>query len=210
MSLTQPVSHEYNLPIIREIPFSLSREYCDSLIEKFEQSDETYQGFVGNSIVDKNIKNSIDLRLDGPSWGEDTYILTQKLNDAADAWMREHHRMVNVTFPNGKVAFSGYQIQKTVPGKTGYVWHSDEAYFDLDETPMRRYVTYLWYLNDNDGYTEFLDRKVKPEAGKLLLFFADPSLIHRGIPPTTGVKYILTGWISTERFTLNSVSIGDN
>lgn len=210
MALTKPVSHEYNLPIIREIPFNLSREYCGSLIEKFEQSDETYQGFVGNKVVDTNIKNSIDLRLEGPSWEKDNYILTQKLNDAADAWMREHHRMVNVTFPNGRVSLSGFQMQKTVPCEIGYVWHSDEAYFNIGETPMRRYITYLWYLNDNDGYTEFLDRKVKPEAGKLLLFFADPSLIHRGIAPTSGAKYILTGWISTERFTLNSFSAGSD
>ena len=193
----------FNVPTIRTIDFNLARDYCNVLIELYEKSDKKYQGTVGTGQVEKNIKNSIDLQLQGDDWDPIKEYLTTKLFDACDGWMKEHHTMINLTFPNGHIEFSGYQIQKTLPGPIGYRWHSDEAYHHSKNeadvvVPMRRYITYLWYLNDNDGYTEFRDMKVYPEAGKLLLFFADPSIIHRGIPPTKGEKYIMTGWISTE------------
>ena len=72
-------------------------------------------------------------------------------------------------------------------------------------------LTYLWYLNDcEEGYTEFADRRIQPECGKLILFFADPALLHRGIAPKTGAKYIMTGWVSTQIDLGNITEINGN
>jgi hypothetical protein len=63
---------------------------------------------------------------------------------------------------------------------------------------MHRVITYLWYLNDvNDGgETEFCgDFKVKPRAGKLVLFPASWCYPHKGIMPLSNNKYIITGWL---------------
>ena len=55
----------------------------------------------------------------------------------------------------------------------------------------------LW--EEYDGYTEFKNGiKIQPEQGKLLIFPAVWSYIHRGFPPKTETKYICTGWIHTE------------
>ena len=188
---------------IREIPNNLSRSFCDHLIKKFENSPHKVQGTIGSRRrVDKSIKNSIDYAFShDKEWQLENNIIQSKLYDVVDPWMREHYKLTNLPWPNGILSSSGFQIQKTVPGKVGYRWHSDEHYHRDNVTGIiqRRYITYLWYLNDcEEGYTEFLDRQIIPECGKLLLFFADPCMIHRGVPPKTGSKYIMTGWVSCQ------------
>jgi hypothetical protein len=61
-----------------------------------------------------------------------------------------------------------------------------------------RALTFIWYLNDvtDDGYTEFIDgTRIQPETGKLLIFPATWTYLHRGVSPKTETKYICTGWI---------------
>ena len=71
------------------------------------------------------------------------------------------------------------------------------------ELQQKRYrmITYLWYLNDVDkgGETEFWGTyKVKPEAGKLILFPATWSYPHCGNIPISNAKYIITGWLCAD------------
>ena len=68
------------------------------------------------------------------------------------------------------------------------------------ETLKKRYrvITYLWYLNDvhEGGETEVLGTiKIKPEAGKLLLFPSTWTYPHCALIPKSGPKYIVTGWV---------------
>ena len=197
--------------IIREFPNNLSKDFCDHLIQKFEDEPEKYPGTVGDRVVDKTIKDSIDFSITRKEgWEiEDDYI-QHKMYDACLPFMREHCELLGYPFPNGVVSSSGFQIQRTSPGTIGYKWHSDENYWFCHETRrvQRRMLTYLWYLNDcEEGYTEFADRRITPECGKLLLFFADPALLHRGIAPKNGMKYIMTGWVSTQIDIVNVTEI---
>ena len=58
----------------------------------------------------------------------------------------------------------------------------------------------MTYLNDitDDGETEFFHQKIKikPEKGLTVIWPADWTFTHRGIPSNTQVKYITTGWMS--------------
>jgi len=55
------------------------------------------------------------------------------------------------------------------------------------------------YLNDVEegGETEFLyyARRIKPTQGTLLIWPAYFTHAHRGNPPLSNTKYIITGWI---------------
>jgi len=57
----------------------------------------------------------------------------------------------------------------------------------------------MLYLNniEQGGETEFLYqiKRIKPEADKLLIWPAGYTHVHRGNPPLSNDKYILTGWI---------------
>tara|TARA_Y100000766_G_C18739792_1_gene522972 strand:- start:31 stop:663 length:633 start_codon:yes stop_codon:yes gene_type:complete len=86
------------------------------------------------------------------------------------------------------------KLQRTKPGEGFHAWHSDQG----GNQPYRQLVT-LMYLNDDfeGGETEFLHQsvRIKPQAGKYVIFPAHWTHIHRGNPPIGGNKYILTSWM---------------
>jgi hypothetical protein len=86
------------------------------------------------------------------------------------------------------------KIQKTRPGEGYHSWH----YESTPNTPYRKLATML-YLNDDfeGGETEFLYQhyRVKPKAGKFVIFPCDWAWAHRGNPPLDKDKYIVTAWV---------------
>ena len=75
-----------------------------------------------------------------------------------------------------------------------------------------RYATFILYLNDDfdSGETEFpkLNKKVKPERGKAVLFFNlnddnktyKENSLHAGLPPENGEKWMCNKWIRVGKF----------
>jgi len=61
-----------------------------------------------------------------------------------------------------------------------------------------RLLTRMVYLNDVEegGETEFLyqSMRVKPKQGTLVIWPAAFTHTHRGNPPLSNSKYIVTGW----------------
>jgi hypothetical protein len=55
------------------------------------------------------------------------------------------------------------------------------------------------YLNDveHGGETEFLyqKRRVSAKTGRVVIWPAGYTHVHRGNPPLSGEKYLLTGWL---------------
>ena len=87
-------------------------------------------------------------------------------------------------------------------------YHPNEGYTRLHcendaEAPDMRHLRILgWmiYLNDvkDGGHTEFpsQNRRFQPRTGDVLLWPAYFTHLHRGNPPISGTKYILTGWFT--------------
>jgi len=186
------------MELIRIYKNNLSREFCDEIIDMFEEGEtlgETHLGITFRGL-DPTIKESTDLAISGDGqirWKEIDTKLYEALQEPVSQYLSE---VVGEwgCFYGEDTYDTGYQIQRTKPGTIGYIAHNDSSI----EGEYRRIVTYIWYLNDveEDGETEFIDRmKVKPEAGKLVLFPATWTFPHRGIPPKTGLKYICTGWV---------------
>lgn len=98
------------------------------------------------------------------------------LRDTADQWIR------------------GMRIQKTQRGEGYHQWHYEADGVDR----CRRVTAWMLYLNsvDQGGETEFLYQhtRIEPVQGRLLIWPAGYTHVHRGNPPLEGVKYILTGW----------------
>jgi len=91
----------------------------------------------------------------------------------------------------------GIKAQKTPISGGFHTWHSDNL-----PKFTRRVLVWTIYLNDVEegGETEFLykSKRVKPEKGKIVLFPSDFLHTHRGNPPISNEKYILTGWFNVE------------
>ena len=88
-----------------------------------------------------------------------------------------------------------FKVQKTEVGQGYHVWHSESSSKQCSD----RILAWTLYLNDVEegGETEFLyyPKRIKPKAGKFALWPAGFTHTHRGNPPISNTKYIVTGWI---------------
>lgn len=172
---------------------TLSKDFCNHCIKKFENDDRKCDGVFNNGnsgmpVVDSTVKQSTDLYISSESdWNEENLTFDKSLSEHYESYVG---KTFSEEYRNDFRARSkGFQIQRTEPGQF-YRYHSD-SYRD-------RLVTYIWYLNDifEDGYTEFeFGLKVQPRTGKILLFPATWQYLHRGYPPKSETKYLCTGWL---------------
>ena len=172
---------------------TLSKDFCNHCIKKFENDDRKCIGVFNNGnsgmpVVDSTVKQSTDLYISSESdWNEENLTFDKSLSEHYESYVG---KTFSEEYRNDFRARSkGFQIQRTEPGQF-YRYHSD-SYRD-------RLVTYIWYLNDifEDGYTEFeFGLKVQPRTGKILLFPATWQYLHRGYPPKSETKYLCTGWL---------------
>lgn len=92
-----------------------------------------------------------------------------------------------------------FNLQRYQPGEGFRSWHCDWTTTEEATEPIRRVLAWILYLNTlPDGGTEFhwQDHHEEAERGKLLIFPAGPSHVHRGRVSHTHVKTIATGWIN--------------
>ena len=91
-----------------------------------------------------------------------------------------------------------YKIQKTEPTGGYHMWHYEQS--NQANEAIRR-MAYMMYLNDveHGGETEFLhqSKRILPRRGTMLMWPAGFTHQHRGNPPLSGTKYIVTGWIKS-------------
>ena len=177
---------------------AFSTAYCEEAIAKFEQADA--EGFTNNrqdfEAFNKTEKNDqhlmpyqvLNSQLFGDLHGEFFDVFW---NDAYRLYNKEWDILNNAD--NHKIYFN--KVQRTVPGQGYHVWHFESSTRDTSN----RLLAYILYLNDVEegGETEFLyqAKRVKPEAGTLVIFPASFTHAHRGNPPLSGSKYIMTGWV---------------
>jgi hypothetical protein len=92
--------------------------------------------------------------------------------------------------------FTDLKIQKTLPTEGYHVWHIEHGKGFCNEP---RTFVFSIYLNDVEegGETEFLhfSKRIKPKTGRIVIWPAGFPYLHRGNPPLSGEKYILTSWM---------------
>jgi hypothetical protein len=197
---------------------SLPKDFCDFVINKFETStDNQMEGLSGDG-VQVQIKKSTDLMLtnflDDPDWSYIYSYLSEELlqslveynENTPWIWRRQGDfssklslvRSVQNRFTASSNGNHHMQMQRYIGDEGYYAWHF-ENYLEYD-LMRNRQMAFMWYLNDleSGGETEFKFQKtkVKPEAGKSVIFPAFWTHTHRGNPPSGNQrKYIITGWI---------------
>jgi hypothetical protein len=187
-TITEVRAHTFIFEKARALPIDV----CNEMIRRFEAcTDEQYPGRIGQLAEEHHdIKRSTDLVVSGKEhWKDIDKALFRSLGQA----MRE----LRETYPYFKGPFKdvGYAIQRTDPGGY-YHWHIDGGSHEFSQ----RQLVAVWYLNDvpgPGGETEFScqDVRIRPEAGKLLLFPPFWTHEHRGVILQSGVKYIATTWV---------------
>jgi hypothetical protein len=92
-----------------------------------------------------------------------------------------------------------FNLQRYAPGAGFKRWHCDWTISDEATEPVHRVLAWILYCNSlQEGGTEFhwQGHHEDAERGKLVIFPAGPSHIHRGRVNHSHSKTIATGWIN--------------
>ena len=193
--------------VIIGIDNNLEKNFCDNLIEKFENAENKQPGCVGGrrekSRVNKSVKNTLDLLITiDKDWKNEDMILCESLKNGIKQYIYKITEKLDIKYSDigifskpYKINDIGYQIQKYEYNKGFFNYHNDFVYSQKDGV---RVITFIWYLNDVEegGETEFINgRLIKPKKGSLLLFPSDWTYMHKGNMPLSSDKYICTGWL---------------
>ena len=189
---------------------SLSKELCNIVVKKLNDDKTILVDGVTIGGLNKNVKISLDFRIENnDEWREIYTCLESELNYNLQKYLKQlNNEYVNcnesqnttcdsfIFFNNERIFNREFLAKKYLKNTGKYIYHDD---FAIDEQNDYRIITFLWYLNDvlEGGTTEFFNGKlkIKPTAGKIVLFPASWTFPHCGKMPISSDKYIISGWI---------------
>tara|TARA_R110000803_G_scaffold67294_4_gene128998 strand:+ start:559 stop:1185 length:627 start_codon:yes stop_codon:yes gene_type:complete len=166
---------------------------CDDLI-KYHAKNQQFEGKVGGSfgnlIVDKSQKDSFDTPAIYSDKNTEIKRYDAELQAILDCYLKKYSYADDVC----RFMIESWNIQKYFHGGGFHSWHTERNNL---KTSLR-HLAFMTYLNDvtDEGETEFFyqELKIKPQKGLTLIWPCDWTHTHRGIPSTTEIKYIATGW----------------
>jgi len=171
---------------------------CDDLISYFKDSPDKktgHVGYEGKKVIRKHDKDSTDLETPfGRNKLIDKYI--KELQSCLNDYKKEYVFSEEGQFKYGLV--ESVNIQHYTPGQAFHKWHYERN--GANKIAKNRHLVFMTYLNNvtDKGGTEFYYQGVcvQPEKGLTLIWPADWTHTHRGVPSKTQEKYIITGWYS--------------
>ena len=168
--------------------------FCKSLIDYFNQNlkevvnRSDYQKDINEAVVDKTL------------FLETSNEILQSFNEIF--WEKVYPLYSSKYYTGSYLGYhtfsQNHKIQKTSFTEGFHHFHCEHGSIEPEE--LKRILAYSLYLNDIEegGETEFLFQKkrIPPKENTLAIFPAFFTHLHRGNPPLSNEKYILTGWIS--------------
>jgi len=179
----------------------ITQEECNKAIKLYEDENKFNNtmnriGFENASILDKQdqqfFANSNNINV----WWDQLKSLMLNFDLAWNHYI-ENTGAKHSYGAQQKFFYTNLKIQKTLPTEGYHVWHVEHA--KGFETERRAFVFSI-YLNDveDGGETEFLhfSKRTKPKTGRIVIWPAGFPYLHRGNPPLSGEKYLLTSWMA--------------
>ena len=126
-------------------------------------------------------------------------VLMRGVNAALSQYLQERPLFRECSPEQSLFVIPIFNIQRYGPGEGFKHWHCDWTISDEATEPVHRVLAWILYCNDIDSAgTEFhwQDHHESAERGKLIIFPAGLSHVHRGRVTEKGTKTIATGWIN--------------
>jgi hypothetical protein len=177
----------------------LTKDECSQLIEHFNRLEKLNLSFTRIDLRDapghkKNDRATFPLEETSMRFSSDMAFLNVFLDRFWICYNRYmDHYSVLIDAPRQYVR--SLKIQKTLPGQGYHVWHFENDGIER----ASRICAWGIYLNtvEQGGETEWLYQGVRVPAteGSLVIWPAGFTHTHRGNPPLSGEKYLMTGWV---------------
>mgnify|MGYP003639692470 CR=1 FL=1 len=177
----------------------ITKEECNKAIKLYEEQTEfnktlNRQSFENASVLHKQDQQFFAGSSNIKVWHSELKSLIVNFDTAfkhySEATGAGH------AFDTHDFLYTSLKIQKTLPTEGYHVWHIEHQKGFHNEA---RALVFSIYLNDVEegGETEFLhfSKRVKPKTGRIVIWPASFPYLHRGNPPLSGEKYILTSWM---------------
>jgi hypothetical protein len=173
----------------------LPGRYCHEIIQKFEdnpqQQEKTY-------LKDHRSFTEININKHA-NWTQ----VMNKLLDTMQDYLGHYKKdfgIDDMSWPS-QLGYEQFRIKRYLPGtEDEFKFHVDVQ----DYASARRFLVFFWYLNtvEEGGETCFqmnrqreIELKVQPQTGRLLMFPPMWTHPHVALPPISGPKYIIGGYL---------------
>lgn len=182
-------------------PNAVPSEYCDKVIAHYEDMATS-----GRTIDRRNHEGTDPMKKDNniyyfenefdPVVTAANSLIVQDFCSAAQSCYQQYAKEYGVLFSLAQHNISdSISIQKNTPKQGYHVWHCEHG----NVATGRRLLMVLLYLNDVEqgGETEWLyqSKRVNATKGTMVISPSGFTHTHRGNPPLSGDKYIITTWI---------------
>ncbi len=168
----------------------LEPEICDFLISLFDQTSDKHERYDNDGKPNFTQFNLTEYRELTSDINQVHNHIIKKIFTYRDKYYEFVDKRV---FPE-EHALEQFRIKKYNPGgEDQFDTHVDVMTFDT----ARRFLSFMWYLNDveSGGKTVFRDFEIQPKKGTLVMFPPLWMYPHRGEPPMSGPKYIMTAYL---------------
>tara|TARA_R110001592_G_scaffold229881_1_gene486547 strand:+ start:1271 stop:1837 length:567 start_codon:yes stop_codon:yes gene_type:complete len=185
------VEYYNHIAIYKDI---LPKKWCEKVIELYESKDEKFPR-QKVELIPTILKK--DTHVSTNTFPQE--IIQPFINLLYSKIIPDYDEQYSFNFEkNFQLEVIDFKVQKTNPSEGYHMWHYENSHPKL----INRLLVYTAYLNDIEkgGETEFLHQSYRsdPKQGNILIFPAGFTHFHRGNPPMSGSKYIVTGWIITK------------
>jgi hypothetical protein len=175
---------------------------CDDLVTYFNANAHLQKAGVvtrdGILTADPEIKQSVELWFPPDSTTPEFTRYLRALQECVQAYIADY-AYCDAYAPWTMLETTN--IQYYPPGGGFKLWHTERE--SASPVIASRHLVFMTYLNtvNNGGETAFYYQglRVKPEKGLTLIWPADWTHTHQGVPSPTDEKYIITGWFNFSR-----------
>ncbi len=181
---------------------------ADGVIDFFDRRHDLQRpgvafGSGGSDALPAKVSTDISLVVHSSSSDPESYALADVIFRAVSAglehYLKERSLYREVCPDQELFVMPIFNLQRYAPGEGFRQWHCDWTISDEATEPMNRVLAWILYCNSVDeAGTEFYwqEHHEVAERGKLVIFPASPSHIHRGRVNFERSKTIATGWIN--------------
>jgi hypothetical protein len=168
----------------------LEQNVCKFLIDLFEKNNDKQERIDNNSLpnfTQFNLTENCNLTAEVNN-------IHNFLISKVFEYKRKYCEDLDINSLPSDHSFEQFRIKKyNNDGNDLFDTHVDVVNYPS----ARRFLSFMWYLNnvDDGGETVFDELKIKPKTGSLLIFPPLWLFPHKGNPPISNTKYLLSTYL---------------